>query len=149
MKAACTVWVGAKGSKESDLSTFLLRDELTASYFVAIWKMLRKKGCVPTALTQNVKDLLRSPEISNILENSDFMILLDQASGDREILAKQLHISEHQLSYVTQAKPGSGLLFFGDTIIPFVDNFPKDTEIYGLLDTRPDSVTEEVKNAQG
>ena len=76
----------------------LLRDELTASYCVTIWKMLRKKGCVPSALTQNVKDLLASREVENILENTDFMILLSQAQGERKILAVQLGISEHQLS---------------------------------------------------
>ena len=79
----------------------LLRDPLTASYFVAVWKMLRKKGCVPSALTQNVKDLLASREIEAILDNTDFMILLSQAQSDRAILAKQLGISEHQLSYIT------------------------------------------------
>jgi type IV secretory pathway VirB4 component len=84
----------------------LLRDALTASYFVAIWKMLRKKACVPSALTQNVKDLLTSKEVENILENSEFMVMLSQAAGDREILARQLGISTHQLSYVTHS--GSG-----------------------------------------
>ena len=90
----------------------LLRDPLTASYFVAVWKMLRKKGCVPSALTQNVKDLLASREIENILDNTDFMILLSQAQSDRTILAKQLGISEHQLSYITHSNSGEGLLFY-------------------------------------
>jgi type IV secretory pathway VirB4 component len=121
----------------------LLRDALTASYFVTIWKMLRKKACIPNALTQNVKDLLESREISNILENSDFLVLLAQAAGDREILAKQLGISPHQLSYVTHSSSGEGLLFFGSTIIPFIDRFPRG-EIYDLLTTRP----EDLKNAQ-
>ena len=79
----------------------LLRDPLTASYFVTVWKMLRKQGCVPSALTQNVKDLLASREIENILDNTDFMVLLSQAQSDRAILAKQIGISEHQLSYIT------------------------------------------------
>ena len=96
----------------------LLQDELTSSYFVTIWKMLRKKGCVPSALTQNVKDLLASRQIENIFENSDFMVLLSQAQGDRQILAKQLGISPHQLSYVTHSNPGEGLLFFGNVTIP-------------------------------
>lgn len=119
----------------------LLRDALTASYFVSVWKMLRKKACIPTALTQNVKDLLASREIENILETSDFLILLSQAAGDREILAKQLGISPHQLSYITHANPGEGLLFFGGTIIPFVDRFPRG-EIYDLLSTRPEDIRE-------
>jgi len=118
----------------------LLKDELTAGYFVTIWKMLRKKACIPSALTQNVKDLLASREIENILENSDFMVMLSQAAGDREILAQKLGISPHQLSYVTHSNSGEGLLFFGATTIPFVDRFPKDTEIYRLLTTRPEDL---------
>ena len=124
----------------------LLRDSLTASYFVAVWKMLRKKGCVPSALTQNVKDLLASREIENILENTDFMVLLSQAQGDRAILAKQLGISPHQLSYITQSESGKGLLFYGDTTIPVIDRFPQDTEIYRLLTTRPEDMKNETKN---
>ncbi|WP_042435601.1 VirB4-like conjugal transfer ATPase, CD1110 family [Faecalispora jeddahensis] len=119
----------------------LLQDALSASYFVRVWKMLRKKGCVPSALTQNVKDLLASREIENILENSDFMILLSQAQGDRAILAKQLGISEHQLSYIAHSNSGEGLLFFGSTTIPFVDRFPRG-EIYNLLTTRPEDIRE-------
>ena len=122
----------------------LLRDSLTASYFVAIWKMLRKKACVPSALTQNVKDLLASKEVENILENSEFMVMLSQAAGDREILARQLGISTHQLSYVTHSGSGEGLLFYGDTTIPFIDRFPKG-EIYDLLTTRPEDLKNEKK----
>ena len=120
----------------------VLRDALTASYFVAVWKMLRKKGCVPSALTQNVKDLLASREIEAILDNTDFMILLSQAQSDRAILAKQIGISEHQLSYITHANSGEGLLFYGSTTIPFVDRFPKG-EIYNLLTTRPEDLRNE------
>lgn len=123
----------------------LLQDALSASYFVRVWKMLRKKGCVPSALTQNVKDLLASREIENILENSDFMILLSQAQGDRAILAKQLGISEHQLSYIAHSNSGEGLLFFGNTTIPFVDRFPRG-EIYNLLTTRPEDIAREGQN---
>ena len=120
----------------------LLRDQLTASYFVAVWKMLRKKGCVPSALTQNVKDLLASREIENILDNTDFMVLLSQAQSDRAILAKQLGISEHQLSYITHSNSGEGLLFYGNVTIPFVDRFPRG-EIYDLLTTRPEDLAHE------
>ena len=120
----------------------LLRDPLTASYFVAVWKMLRKKGCVPSALTQNVKDLLASREIENILDNTDFMVLLSQAQSDRAILAKQLGISEHQLSYITHSNSGEGLLFYGNVTIPFVDRFPRG-EIYDLLTTRPEDLAHE------
>lgn len=117
----------------------LLQDPLSSGYFVRIWKMLRKKGCVPSALTQNVKDLLASRDVENILENSDFMILLSQAQGDRAILAKQLGISEHQLSYIAHSNSGEGLLFYGNTTIPFVDRFPQG-EIYNLLTTRPEDI---------
>lgn len=124
----------------------LLQDALSAGYFVRVWKMLRKKGCVPSALTQNVKDLLASREIENILENSDFMILLSQAQGDRAILAKQLGISEHQLSYIAHSNSGEGLLFFGNTTIPFIDRFPRG-EIYNLLTTRPEDIAKEAPHA--
>lgn len=114
----------------------LLKEEQTASYSVEIWKRFRKWGGIPTGMTQNVKDLLASKEIENILDNSDFIYMLNQASGDREILAQKLGISEHQLSYVTSSGQGSGLLFFGDTILPFVDNFPKDTKLYKVMTTK-------------
>lgn len=124
----------------------LLQDALSAGYFVRIWKMLRKKGCVPSALTQNVKDLLASREVENVLENSDFMLLLSQAQGDRTILARQLGISEHQLSYIAHSNSGEGLLFFGNTTIPFVDRFPRG-EIYNLLTTRPEDLAKEASHA--
>ena len=113
----------------------LLKEEQTASYSVEIWKRFRKWGGIPTGITQNVKDLLSSREIENIFENSDFILMLNQAGGDRQILAKQLGISPYQLSYVTQSAAGEGLLFHGNTIIPFRDKFP-DGEIYRLLTTR-------------
>jgi len=118
----------------------LLKEEQTAAYSVEIWKRFRKWGGIPTALTQNVKDLLSSREIENIFENSDFIVMLSQAAGDRQILAKQLGISSHQLSYVTHSNAGEGLLFYGNTIIPFVDHFPKDTELYRIMTTKPDEV---------
>ena len=105
-----------------------------------ISQRFRKWGGIPSGLTQNVKDLLASREIENIFENSDFIYMLNQAQGDRQILAKQLGISPHQLSYVTHSGPGEGLLFFGNVIIPFVDHFPKDTLLYSVLTTRPDEV---------
>jgi len=116
-----------------------LKDRLSASYFVSIWKMLRKKGCIPTALTQNVADLLKSPEVEPIFENSNFIVLLSQAPGDRQVLAGKLGISPHQLSFVTHAGSGEGLIFYGDTVIPFVDRFPRG-EIYDLLTTRPEDI---------
>jgi len=120
----------------------LLKEEQTAAYCVEIWKRFRKWGGIPSALTQNVKDLLASREIENIFENSDFIVMLNQAAGDRQILAKQLGISNHQLSYVTHSNAGEGLLFYGNTIIPFIDHFPKDTELYRIMTTRPDEIKE-------
>jgi hypothetical protein len=115
----------------------LLKEKQTAAYCVEIWKRFRKWGGMPTALTQNIKDLLASAEIENIFENSEFILMLSQAPGDREILADRLGISEHQLSYVSQSNPGEGLLFFGNVIIPFIDRFPKDTELYKIMTTKP------------
>ena len=114
----------------------LLKEEQTAAYSVEIWKRFRKWGGIPTGITQNVKDLLRSPEIANILENSDFIYMLNQASEDRAILAQRLNISPHQLSYVTNSGEGEGLLFYGNVILPFVDHFPKDIELYRIMTTK-------------
>ena len=121
----------------------LLKEEQTASYSVEIWKRYRKWGGIPTGITQNVKDLLSSREVENIFENSDFIYMLNQAAGDRQILAKQLNISPHQLSYVTHSGEGEGLLFYGNTILPFVDHFPKDTELYKVMTTKPQEVAKE------
>lgn len=114
----------------------LLREEQTAAYSVEIWKRFRKWGGIPTGITQNVKDLLASQEVENILENSDFICMLNQASGDREILAKKLGISPYQLSYVTQSGEGEGLLFYGNVILPFQDHFPKNTLLYKVMTTK-------------
>ena len=125
----------------------LLKDEQTAAYSVEIWKRFRKWGGIPSALTQNVKDLLSSREIENIFENSDFIYMLSQAAGDRQILARQLGISPTQLSYVTHSNAGEGLLFYGNTIIPFVDHFPKDTELYRIMTTKPEEQGQTENNA--
>ena len=121
----------------------LLREEQTAAYTVEIWKRFRKWGGIPTGITQNVKDLLSSREVENIFENSDFVYMLNQAGGDRQILAKQLGISPHQLSYVTHSSEGEGLLFYGSTILPFVDHFPKNTELYRIMTTKPQELKKE------
>ena len=121
----------------------LLKEEQTAAYTVEIWKRFRKWGGIPTGITQNVKDLLSSREVENIFENSDFVYMLNQAGGDRQILAKQLGISPHQLSYVTHSSEGEGLLFYGSTILPFVDHFLKDTELYRIMTTKPQELKKE------
>ena len=119
----------------------LLKEEQTAAYSVEIWKRFRKWGGIPTAITQNVKDLLASREVENIFENSDFVLMLNQAAGDRAILAKQLNISPQQMKYVTHTEAGEGLLFYGNVILPFVDRFPKDTELYRVMTTKPEEVS--------
>ena len=120
----------------------LLKEEQTAAYSVEIWKRFRKWGGIPTGITQNVKDLLSSREVENIFENSDFIYMLNQASGDRQILANQLNISPHQLSYVTHSGEGEGLLFYGNVILPFVDRFPTDLELYRIMTTKLSEVTD-------
>jgi type IV secretory pathway VirB4 component len=120
----------------------LLKEEQTANYSTEIWKRFRKWGGIPSALTQNVKDLLASREIENVLENSDFIYMLNQASGDRQILAAKLNISPHQLSYVTHSGEGEGLLFYGNTIIPFADHFPRNTELYRIMTTKLQEVAQ-------
>src|SRR5574344_10427 len=123
----------------------LLREEQTAAYTVEIWKRFRKWGGIPTGITQNVKDLLSSREVENIFENSDFILMLNQAAGDRQILAKQLNISPYQLSYVTNSGEGEGLLFYGTTIIPFKDKFDKNLKLYSLMTTKPQEVEKREK----
>ncbi len=120
----------------------LLREDQTAAYTVEIWKRFRKWGGIPTGITQNVKDMLASKEVENIFENSDFVYMLNQAVGDRAILAKQLNISPHQLSYVTHSGPGEGLIFYGNVILPFVDRFPTNIELYKIMTTRLNEVQE-------
>ena len=105
----------------------------------------RIQGGIPTGITQNVKDLLASKEVENIFENSDFIYMLNQAVGDRQILAKQLNISPHQLSYVTHSGEGEGLLFYGNVILPFVDRFPANTELYRIMTTRLSEVADAKK----
>lgn len=142
------VWNRVTVNRDAGVSTWyyadefhlLLKEPQTASYSAEIWKRFRKWGGIPTGATQNVKDLLSSPEIENILENSDYICMLNQAAGDRKILAERLNISQEQLKYVTNSAPGEGLLFFENIILPFVDRFPRDTELYRIMSTRPGEV---------
>ena len=134
-----------RGSRKStryyiDEFHLLLKEEQTAAYSVEIWKRFRKWGGIPTGITQNIKDLLASREIENIFENSDFILMLNQAAGDRQILAEQLNISPYQLSYVTNSGEGEGLLFYGSTIIPFKDKFDKSLKLYSLMTTKPEEI---------
>lgn len=116
----------------------LLKDEQTAAYSVEIWKRFRKWGGIPTGLTQNVGDFLKSEEIEGILGNSDFVYLLNQNAKDQAILADKLGLSEKQLSHVTNSEPGSGLILFDNVVIPFVDKYPADTKTYAIMNTKPE-----------
>ena len=143
------VWNRVTVNREAHKSTryyidemhLLLKEEQTAAYTVEIWKRFRKWGGIPTGITQNVKDLLSSREVENIFENSDYIYMLNQAAGDRQILSKQLNISNHQLSYVTHSGEGEGLLFYGNIILPFTDHFPKDTQLYRIMTTKPQEIS--------
>ena len=142
------VWNRVTRNRNAGVSTWyyadefhlLLKEPQTAAYSAEIWKRFRKWGGVPTGATQNVKDLLSSPEIENILENSDFLCMPNQAAGDRKILAERLNISPEQLKFVTNSPPGEGLLFFENVILPFADKFPRDTELYRIMSTKPSEV---------
>ncbi|MBQ9168406.1 MAG: ATP-binding protein [Oscillospiraceae bacterium] len=138
------VWNRVSQNRDAGKSTWYFVDEFhlllrgeVGAWSVEIWKRFRKWGGIPTGITQNIKDLLASPEIENIFENSDFVYLLNQASGDRKILCERLNISKQQAAHISNSGPGQGLIFFGNVILPFVDNFPKDNELYAIMTTKP------------
>ncbi len=145
------VWNRVSQNRERRIATryycdefhLLLKEKQTAIYSVEIWKRFRKWGGIPTGLTQNVGDFLRSEEIEGILGNSDFVYLLNQNAKDQHILADKLGLSEKQLLYVTNSEPGSGLILFDRVVIPFVDKYPSDTKMYALMNTRPEEDAKE------
>lgn len=146
------VWNRVSINRERKIATryycdefhLLLKEKQTAIYSVEIWKRFRKWGGIPTGLTQNVGDFLRSEEIEGILGNSDFVYLLNQNAKDQHILADKLGLSEKQLAHVTNSEPGSGLILFDNVVIPFVDKYPTDTKTYQIMNTKPEeSVTKE------
>ena len=98
---------------------------------------------ITAGIEQGIKEPVSYTHL--IFENSDFVYMLNQAGGDRQILAKQLGISPHQLSYVTHSGEGEGLLFYGATILPFVDHFPKNTELYRIMTTKPQELKKEAE----
>ena len=137
VKAACTVWTGAKGSKEPDLSVFLFRYEYSANFFYKLWKRIRKYNGLVTGLTQNVDELLRSDTARLMLANSEFLVMLNQSATDRAELAKLLNISDNQLGYVTNVPAGCGLIRCAGNIVPFTNSFPRNTKLYKLMSTNP------------
>ena len=140
------VWNRVSQNRERKIATryycdefhLLLKEKQTAIYSVEIWKRFRKWGGIPTGLTQNVGDFLRSEEIEGILGNSDFVYLLNQNAKDQAILADKLGLSEKQLSHVTNSEPGSGLILFDNVVIPLVDKYPTNTKTYAIMNTKPE-----------
>ena len=115
----------------------VFENEFSAQFFNSAWRQFRKRNAYPTAITQNVEYLLDSVQASTMLSNSEFVVMLNQAASDREELAKLLNISNEQMSYITNADPGCGLIKYGGSLVPFVNRFPKDTKLYQLMTTRP------------
>ncbi len=143
-----TVWSRVASNRDKKATRYyidefhlLLREPQTAAYSVEMWKRFRKWGGIPTGITQNVKDLLASPQIQNIFDNSDFYYLLNQSTGDRDILKRLLNLSDEEVKYITNSDAGSGLICYGDIKLPFIDKFPKNTKTYKLLETTPKTKT--------
>ena len=115
----------------------VFENEHSAEFFSSAWRRFRKRNAYPTAITQNVEYLLDSVEASTMLSNSEFIVMLNQAASDREKLAEKLNISEEQLGYITNAEAGCGLIRYGSALVPFKNRFPKNTELYRLMTTKP------------
>lgn len=115
----------------------VFENEFSAEFFNSAWRQFRKRNAYPTAITQNVEYLLDSVQASTMLSNSEFVVMLNQAASDREKLARLLNISNEQMSYITNADAGCGLIKYGSALVPFINRFPKDTRLYELMTTRP------------
>ena len=115
----------------------LMQKPSAAAYIAQIWKRARKWNGIPTAITQNVEDMLKSEDSRTIINNSSFIILLGQAPINKEQLSSLLNISKEEQKYISSAKPGMGLIRIKDDIIPMDDTFPRDTELYQIMTTRP------------
>ncbi|MCA6775541.1 ATP-binding protein [Enterococcus mundtii] len=147
------IWNRITLNRESGIRTWLYIDELqllftneySENYFFELWSRARKWGAVPTGITQNVETLLLSDLARRMLSNSDFVVMFNQAKSDRSELTRLFDISEEQEKYVLNGSEGTGLMVFGDTIIPFEDRLPKETKLYQIMTTKPG---EEVKTKQ-
>ena len=132
-------------SHRSGIRTHVFIDEFhtafsndsSALFLDSVWRQFRKRDAYPTGITQNVDFLWNFPLARSMLGNSEIIVMLSQAEQDRERLSKLFNISNTQLAYVTDAEPGSGLIKYGSTLVPFVIHFPKDTELYELMTTKP------------
>ena len=142
------IWNKTISNKQEQKRTWFYLDEFylltqtesSARFLQQIYKRARKWGGVPTGITQNVEDLLASNEARSILNNCDFVMMLNQAPLDKAQLAQMFHISPALQSYITNADPGHGLLFTGRTIVPFVDIYPKDTQSFRVMTTNPNDI---------
>ena len=115
----------------------LFQHEYSANFLFTLWKRVRKYGAYCTGITQNVDDLLQSHTARTMLANSEFIVMLNQASTDRIELAKLLSISDLQMSYITNVGAGQGLLKVGSSLVPFINKFPTNTKLYRLMSTKP------------
>lgn len=149
-----TIWDRVAANRESgrytwvDIDEFhlLLREPITAAYSVEIWKRFRKWGGIPTGITQNIKDLFRSPEIQNILDTTNFILMLNQSGDDARLLAEHLDLSEDEETYIKSGEPGKGLLWVENIKVPFEDEFPKNTICYKVMTTKPEESIKKKKN---
>jgi hypothetical protein len=115
----------------------VFENEHSANFFASAWRRFRKRNAYPTAITQNVEFLLDSVLARTMLSNSELVVMLNQAAGDQEKLAHLFHISQDQMSYISNAEAGCGLIRYGSTLVPFENHFPKDTDLYKLMSTKP------------
>lgn len=139
------VWNRITTNRERGVRTWLYIDEMqllftneySENYFFELWSRARKWGAIPTGITQNVETLLLSDLARRMLSNSDFVMMLNQAKSDRSQLVRLFDISEEQEKFVVNSPEGYGLMVFGDTTLPFYDHFPKDTQLYKMMSTKP------------
>jgi len=150
------VWNRVSHNRERKISTryycdefhLLLKEKQTVKYSVEIWKRFRKWGGIPTGITQNVADILSSSEVEAILSNSNFIYILMQQDNDRQILMDKLGLSETEMEYVIGARRGCGILRFGDAVLPFEDDYPRDTESYRMMSTKLNEDEEKLGGAE-
>ena len=141
-----SIWNRVKVNRTKGIYTRVYTDEFhlllkypnTAAYSVEMWKRFRKWGGIPTGITQNIKDMFRNQEIQNILDTTNFIVMLNQAGDDARILGEHLDLSEDEMDYIQTGEPGKGLLWVGGDKVPFDDDFPKNTLCYKVMTTKPD-----------
>ena len=136
MKVACTVWLGAKGVKASDLSRFLAQTEVSAKYTQQIWRRARKWNGIPTGITQQVEDLMKTEDGRAIIGNSEFVMMLSMNAYGRAQMQQMYNLTDAEMEFITSSGSGHGLIYNGTDIIPFEDDFPTDTKLYNAMTTK-------------